>query len=84
MLAEVEKELKKAGGGRRGRRELMNGILVVDKPAGWTSFDVIAKLRGVLATRKLGHSGHAGPYGHRRSAGLCGDGRQGGGPAAGP
>ena len=29
----------------------MNGILVVDKPAGWTSFDVIAKLRGVLATR---------------------------------
>ena len=39
----------------------MNGILVVDKPAGWTSFDVIAKLRGVLATRKLGHSGTLDP-----------------------
>ncbi len=37
------------------------GILPVDKPAGWTSFDVIAKLRGVLATRKLGHSGTLDP-----------------------
>ena len=37
------------------------GILPVDKPAGWTSFDVIAKLRGVLSTRKLGHSGTLDP-----------------------
>ena len=40
---------------------MMQGILVVDKPAGWTSFDVIAKLRGVLGTRKLGHSGTLDP-----------------------
>jgi tRNA pseudouridine55 synthase len=39
----------------------MQGILVVDKPSGWTSFDVIAKLRGVLGTRKLGHSGTLDP-----------------------
>lgn len=39
----------------------MQGILIVDKPAGWTSFDVIAKLRGVLGTRKLGHSGTLDP-----------------------
>ena len=39
----------------------MQGILVVDKPTGWTSFDVIAKLRGVLGTRKLGHSGTLDP-----------------------
>ena len=39
----------------------MNGILVVDKPAGWTSFDVIAKLRGILATRRIGHSGTLDP-----------------------
>lgn len=39
----------------------MNGILVVDKPSGWTSFDVIAKLRGILKTRKLGHSGTLDP-----------------------
>lgn len=39
----------------------MNGILVVDKPAGWTSFDVIAKLRGALHTKKIGHSGTLDP-----------------------
>ena len=38
-----------------------NGILPVDKPAGWTSFDVLAKLRGVLGTRRLGHSGTLDP-----------------------
>ena len=32
-----------------------------DKPAGWTSFDVLAKLRGALGTRKLGHSGTLDP-----------------------
>lgn len=39
----------------------MNGILVVDKPRGWTSFDVIAKLRGALHTKKIGHSGTLDP-----------------------
>lgn len=38
-----------------------NGILVVDKPTDWTSFDVIAKLRGILGTRRLGHSGTLDP-----------------------
>ena len=37
------------------------GILVVNKPTGWTSFDVLAKLRGVLGTRGLGHSGTLDP-----------------------
>ena len=40
---------------------MMQGILVADKPAGWTSFDVVAKLRRVLGTRKLGHSGTLDP-----------------------
>ena len=39
----------------------MQGILIVDKPAGWTSFDVIATMRGVLGTRTLGHSGTLDP-----------------------
>lgn len=39
----------------------MQGILIIDKPQDWTSFDVIAKLRGILATRKLGHSGTLDP-----------------------
>ena len=38
-----------------------NGILPVDKPAGWTSFDVLAKLRGALGTRRLGHAGTLDP-----------------------
>ena len=39
----------------------MNGILLIDKPQGWTSFDVIGKLRGVLHTRRLGHAGTLDP-----------------------
>ena len=36
-------------------------ILPVDKPAGWTSFDVLAQLRGALGTRRLGHAGTLDP-----------------------
>ena len=39
----------------------MNGILLVDKPADWTSHDVVAKLRGVLGERRMGHSGTLDP-----------------------
>ena len=38
-----------------------NGILVIDKPPGWTSHDVVAKCRGILGTRKIGHSGTLDP-----------------------
>ena len=38
-----------------------HGVVVIDKPAGWTSHDVVAKLRGVLGTRKVGHSGTLDP-----------------------
>ncbi len=38
-----------------------DGIVVVDKPAGWTSHDVVARSRGVLGTRKVGHSGTLDP-----------------------
>lgn len=39
----------------------MNGIVIVDKPAGWTSQDVVSKLRGVLRTRRIGHGGTLDP-----------------------
>lgn len=39
----------------------MNGILIVDKPAGWTSQDVAAKLRGVLHEKRIGHGGTLDP-----------------------
>jgi len=38
-----------------------DGIAVVDKAAGWTSHDVVAKARGILGTRKVGHSGTLDP-----------------------
>ena len=39
----------------------MDGIVIVDKPAGWTSQDVTAKLRGVFQTRRIGHGGTLDP-----------------------
>ncbi len=39
----------------------MQGILIVDKPTDFTSFDVVAKLRGICQTRKIGHSGTLDP-----------------------
>lgn len=39
----------------------MNGILVVDKPEGWTSHDVVAKLRGIYREKRIGHAGTLDP-----------------------
>ena len=39
----------------------MNGIVIVDKPADWTSQDVVSKLRGVFQTRRIGHGGTLDP-----------------------
>ena len=39
----------------------LNGIILVDKPCGWTSHDVIGKLRGILHERRIGHSGTLDP-----------------------
>jgi len=39
----------------------MDGILIVDKPAGWTSHDVVAKLRGALRVKRVGHGGTLDP-----------------------
>jgi len=38
-----------------------DGLVVVDKPSGWTSHDVVAKSRGLLGTRRVGHSGTLDP-----------------------
>ncbi|MDR2569696.1 MAG: tRNA pseudouridine(55) synthase TruB [Oscillospiraceae bacterium] len=39
----------------------MNGIIIIDKPTGWTSHDVVAKLRGVLKQKRVGHGGTLDP-----------------------
>ncbi len=38
-----------------------NGIIVIDKPAGWTSMDVCAKLRGMFHEKRVGHGGTLDP-----------------------
>ncbi|MEA3493420.1 MAG: tRNA pseudouridine(55) synthase TruB [Candidatus Margulisiibacteriota bacterium] len=39
----------------------MDGIIIVNKPQGWTSFDVCAKIRNLSRTKKVGHSGTLDP-----------------------
>ncbi|MCC6225930.1 MAG: tRNA pseudouridine(55) synthase TruB [Microthrixaceae bacterium] len=38
-----------------------DGVAIIDKATGWTSHDVVAKARGLLGTRKVGHSGTLDP-----------------------
>ena len=38
-----------------------DGILIMDKPQGWTSMDVCAKLRGILREKRVGHAGTLDP-----------------------
>lgn len=46
-----------------GRRTMSaaEGLVVVDKPAGWTSHDVVARMRRLAATRRVGHAGTLDP-----------------------
>ncbi len=38
-----------------------NGIIIIDKPPEWTSHDVVAKLRGILHEKRIGHAGTLDP-----------------------
>ena len=40
---------------------MKSGIIIVNKEAGFTSFDVVAKLRGILHIKKIGHTGTLDP-----------------------
>src|SRR5271169_7116193 len=39
----------------------LNGLIVIDKPPGWTSHDVVAKARNLLGERSVGHLGTLDP-----------------------
>jgi tRNA pseudouridine55 synthase len=39
----------------------VNGVVIVDKPAGWTSHDVVGKMRGIAGTKRVGHLGTLDP-----------------------
>ena len=43
------------------RRMPLKGVIVIDKPAGWTSHDVVAKARNLLGERSIGHLGTLDP-----------------------
>ena len=40
----------------------MDGVVVIDKPAGWTSHDVVAKVRNITKIKKVGHTGTLDPF----------------------
>ena len=42
-------------------QQSLHGILLIDKPQGFTSHDVVAKLRSILKTRRIGHGGTLDP-----------------------
>ena len=40
---------------------MANGVVILDKPAGWTSMDVCAKVRGIFHEKRVGHGGTLDP-----------------------
>src|SRR3954451_5951447 len=40
----------------------MDGLLIIDKPEGFTSHDVVAKVRRILKTKRIGHTGTLDPF----------------------
>src|SRR5512133_2618048 len=48
-------------GGLLGEYPVVDGAIVVDKPGGWTSHDVVGKMRRIANTKKIGHLGTLDP-----------------------
>lgn len=46
---------------KRSRPARLHGVLIIDKPAGWTSHDVVARVRRLIGEKKVGHSGTLDP-----------------------
>jgi tRNA pseudouridine55 synthase len=46
----------------RARTSSMDGVLIIDKPSGWTSHDVVAKVRNLTKIAKVGHTGTLDPF----------------------
>ncbi len=44
------------------RTSEVNGVVIIDKPAGWTSHDVVAKIRNLVKVKKVGHTGTLDPF----------------------
>src|SRR5512145_1972199 len=44
------------------KAENVDGVLIIDKPSGWTSHDVVAKIRNLTRVKKVGHTGTLDPF----------------------
>jgi tRNA pseudouridine55 synthase len=56
-----EKTVTKLDLAERREGVVLDGVLVINKPAGWTSHDVVAKMRKLLGVSKVGHTGTLDP-----------------------
>lgn len=43
-------------------RSEVDGVVIIDKPSGWTSHDVVAKVRNLTKAKKVGHTGTLDPF----------------------
>ena len=59
-----------------------SGVVLVDKPQGWTSHDVVGRLRRLAGTRKVGHAGTLDPMATGRNRTMADPARAGGVAAA--
>src|SRR5256885_12571140 len=50
----------------------MNGALIIDKPAGMTSHDVVARVRKIIREKRVGHTGTLDPFATGVLVVLCG------------
>src|SRR4030043_72054 len=44
------------------RMDSTDGVIIIDKPSGWTSHDVVAKIRNLTKIKKVGHTGTLDPF----------------------
>ncbi len=61
MTAGGTREPEAGGQGRKRPQNTASGLVIVDKPKGWTSHDVVGRMRRLAGTRKVGHAGTLDP-----------------------
>jgi tRNA pseudouridine55 synthase len=46
----------------KSKADSVDGVVIIDKPSGWTSHDVVAKIRNLTKVKKVGHTGTLDPF----------------------
>ena len=71
QLADAASRRPRGSVASAGARSL-KGIVLIDKPAGWTSHDVVSRVRRILGTRRVGHAGPLDPDARPRACSSWG------------